>query len=334
MIKRVLMAVINYDHPQRGMEHGFRGIFGSENVMSYDYLERQRKGLSKEDINREFISCASSFAPDWIWLQVQMTGVISESTINTIKKSFPRCVVSHWMGDMRLSVSPYLSGISRACHLTLISNEGQYGIFQNAGAKKVSYCQIAVDWEEDVIGLPAWEVPFGVPDVVFCGSNYGNTFPGTVDRESAAKALIAAHVDFGIVGSNWQSRGRFPVVSQINCHKRQYHVYQQCKIALNINNFNDVKRYYSDRLLIAMASGRPVVAKRIPGIEEDFIDGLHLVLYDTDADLVGKVRALLSDEHLRKHIGKEGRAAILKSHTWFNRILGLLPEIESIREGL
>ena len=332
MIQRVLMAVINADHPQRGMEHAFRGFFGAAHVASYDYLDRKRRGLSNEDINREFLATAQAFQPDWIWGQFQMTEVITGPTILDVRKALPKCVVSHWMGDMRRSIAPSLADISKACHLTLISNEGQYDLFHLAGAKEVAYCQIAVDWEEDVLGLPSWMPPFVVPKVVFCGSNYGNAFPGTKDREAAAKALMEAGVDFGIVGGGWNAK-EFPVVGKCEV-KQQHHIYQRCQVALNVNNFNDVPRYYSDRLLIAMASGKPVVAHQVPDLDNDFTDDRHLMLYKTGEELVEKVRFLLNYEKTRTDIGTWGRTEVVRSHTWFSRITHLLPMIERIRRGL
>lgn len=331
MIRRILMAVINADHPQKGMEHAFHGIFGRENISHFDYLAHIRNGKPKEEVNLDFVHQVLAFRPDWIWMQLQMTKVLDASSIYAIKKVLPTTVMSHWMGDMRETIDPYLADVSRACHLTLASSEGQLESFRAVGAPRAEYCQIGVDWQEDVQGEVGWEPSFRIPDVVFCGTNYGNAFPGTVDREAMAQALVDAKIDFGIVGHGWNGKG--PVIG--SCHvKHQSKIYQRCKIAINVNHFNDVRRYYSDRLLIAMASGKPVVAKWVPGMDMDFTPNVHLFSYDTMDNLIEIVRMLLQEEGTRTKVGARGREEILRRHTWFSRILEVLPIVEEIRSGL
>jgi hypothetical protein len=46
------------------------------------------------------------------------------------------------------------------------------------------------------------------------------------------------------------------------------------------------------------------------------------------------VKRLLADEGLRKKVGAQERAEIMKNHTWFSRILSLLPEVERLKTGV
>lgn len=325
MIRKVFLATLNYDHPQTGMSRAFAGVFGSGNVAEYDYYQAHRAGKPIQVVTSEFIAAAKAFQPDWIWMQVQGSGVISAPGVEEVKKALPRCVISHWMGDLRTHVDAYLTSICRATHLTLISNRGQYDLFRSAGAPEVRYCQIGLDWDEDIIGLP-WVPPFPVPDVVLCGNHYGDSFPGTGAREIAVKTLMDAHVNVGVVGGQWP-RG-YPVVG-ICTVKQQLQVYRKAKAVLSISHYNEIPGFYSDRLLIAMASGTPVVALYCPGLHYDVAwDSVYI--YNDTAKLPDIVAKAMED----REIGARSRAAAIRNHSWFSRITDLLPVIEKIRAGL
>jgi len=305
------------------MIHAFKGIF--EQVSEFDFLERRRQKVPDNRINEELIGLASTFRPDFIFFQLQETGVIRAETISKIRTALPKTVVVHWMGDMRMTVPPYLASISKECHLTLASSVGQLPVFMAAGARKALYSQIGIDWNEDVTGIPEWVPPFRIPDVVFCASYYGAAFPGSPERVSAVSTLKASGIDIGVVGKGWPKG--IPVVGKCGV-KQQTHVYRRAKVALSVNNFNDVELFYSDRHLIALASGTPLVTRYVPGLEKEFENGKHLLWYETQEQLVSAVKSLLGDEALRRRIGREGRAEAIRNHSWFSRILSLLPHIE------
>ncbi len=313
------------------MLHDFSKVFGAANIQHFDYLQEQRNGKSITEVNERFIMAARNWNPDWIFLQVQETNILHAGSIARLKKILPKCVISHWMGDCRHTVSPYLASICREAHLSLISSVGQTGMFMEAGAKEVRYLQIGLDWEEDVLGVPPWTPPFRVPEVVFCGGYYGDLYPGTIERERGVMALKNAGIDIGIVGNGWPAG--YPVEGVCGV-KQQHHIWKRCKVALNINNFNDIQNYYSDRQIIAMASGKPLVCKYIPGLENEFENGKHCLWYYDEAELVRHVRTLLGDPGLCQQIGNAGRIEVLKNHTWVARIKDVISDVERIKAKL
>ena len=332
MIKKVMTAVINYDHPQRGMAQAFEGVFGRANVMDFDHCKlREQNHGNVGHVNSLFLDRVREFRPDWIWLQLQMTETIMPDAILEARKIVPHCVISHWMGDCRASIAPYLASICKTTHLTLVSNTGQLQSYRDVGASVAKYLQIGVDWEEDVMGAMPWPGGFRVPEVVLLGHHYGASYPGTRQREQAVADLIAAGVDVGVIGNGWPSWAR----SVGSCHvKQQYHVWTKAKVGLCVNNFNDVELHYSDRQLIAMASGTPIVCYKVPGLETEFINGVHCLMYRTTEELVAAVKSLLANEWFRRQVGAAGRAEIMRSHTWWSRIFQVLPEIEKIQLSL
>lgn len=331
MIKKVLLSSINYDHFQAGLVQGFKNVFGDGSVAHFDYLELGRQQKSQAEINAAFLAQAQSFKPDWIFMQLQDTNVITPDAIAAIRRSLPKCVVTHWTGDCRAQVSAYLSSICAATHLTFVSSVGQLPLFKAAGAPEAHYCQIGLDWDEDVMGLPPWTPPFPIPDVVFCGGYYESVFPGTVDRVLAIRTLQGAGISIGIVGGGWPKG--YPVIGSCGV-KQQYHVWTRAKVSLNVNHFNDIERYYSDRQIISMASGTPLVCRYVPGLEKEFVDGEHCLFYKTPEELVRNVKTLLSNEHLAIAVGAAGRAEVMKNHTWERRIEEIFPHVGRTAQAL
>lgn len=319
---RALLATINYDHPQLGMLDAFQKIFGKENVADCDYWHP-----GGEHPDEMLVRMARDFQPDWVWLQVQTSKKITPQGISRLRQLLPNTIVTHWTGDLRPQVGEYLSSICCVTHATFCSSVGQIPMFQAAGAPHVRYVQIGLDWDEDV-AAPVQAPPCPVPEVVMCGGHYGNAFPGTKDRVGGIRALVAAGLPVGVVGNGWP--GGCNVVG--SCHvKQQIHVWRAAKVCLNINHFNDVELYYSDRQLIAMASGKPVVCHYVPGLEREFANWEDCVWYRGETELVDVVRKLLASPEDCARIGANGKKKVLEHHTWEARIRRLVPFIEELR---
>lgn len=331
-VRRVFLSTLHADHIQLGMIKAFEGVFGPQ-AFHYDYLERTRETKRDLDlVNREFVENAIRWNPHWMWLQLQNTEVIRPESIEEVKSRLPTCVVTHWSGDVRDKVSGYFAGICRSAHLTLLANTGFLKMHEEAGARETMYVAHGVDWQEDILGIPDWEPPFKVPDVVYCGNHYGSSIMGTPVRESAVRALRDAGIDVGIVGNGWGPT-ELPILG--TCHvKQQVHVYRRAKVALSVNHFPDLAGYHGDRTITAMASGTAVVQRHFPEIEKEFLDDEHLVVFHDEGELVSKVKGLLTDEPRRRRLGSSGRREVLKHHTWYSRIFQVLPRVEEIRKQL
>lgn len=323
-IKRVLVVPLNYSHHQSGQIGAFETIFGRENVREYCFWSRHRDGLSPEAISHELYSEAVQFKPDWIWMQLQDSRVILPRVIENIRRALPDTLITHWMGDVREVVSDYLSELCKATHATLISSVGQIDLYRAAGAKQAAYVQIGLD-PEDVWPDHRWTVPeyMTVPDVVFCGGYYGQAFPaGSRQRLAAIRALQDAFGDqFGVFGSGWPDDVRVIGLSHV---KQQAHIYRRARCVISINHFNEIERYYSDRFLIALASGRPVVARRVPGIELEFENNAECYFWLTNEELVEHVRFVLENPSHAEHVGRNGRRTAIANHTWEARLRWLL----------
>jgi len=324
-IRRVLVAPLNYSHRQRGQVEAFREVFGKDNVREFDFMAIHRQG---DNPNARLIATALEFKPDWLWLQVQGADVIHGTTIERFKRELPRCLITHWMGDLRLEIAPGLADICRTTHVTLLSNadETQHAMYRKAGARHVEYLQIGLD-PEDILATRGndWDPPFAVPDVVFCGGYYGHVpafAQGTKERLDAIRALLASGIHVGVVGTGWPSD--IPVIGACT-PKQQVHVYKRARVALSINHFNHLTRYYSDRHLIALASGTPVVARYVPGMEKEFANGFDCHFWFELADLHQFVQKCLTDRDGAVTMGRRGQIEVTERHSWPARIRSVLP---------
>lgn len=344
-IKRCLVAPLNYSHRQRGQVEAFETMFGRDNVREFDWMALHRQG---ENPNDRLVTSALEFKPDWIWLQVQSGSPITEAAIQKIRAALPHCLITHWMGDCRLSVSAELAAICRATHATLISSVGQIPLYGcETMAPRVEYVQIGLD-PEDLPDAPDWTPPFAVPEVVFAGGYYDHVKDfarGTAARLAAVDALARAGIDVGVVGTGWPKHIR--TVGQ--CHvKQSAAVYRRAKVVLAINHMNDIERYYSDRLLIALASGTAVVAHYVPGLEKEFHQGHDLFWVDNPLELVERVTYLLAgdapselhgyrgmtcEEH-RLLLGNAGQHRAVREHTWNVRLEALAPKANQWHQEL
>lgn len=327
-VRKIVAATINYDHPQRGMIAAMRERW---EVSECDYLQLQRDGMTVGAIGQRLYDLAADGA-DVVFLQVQDTDVLEASALRRIQQDFPRVLLVHWTGDCRPFVGSYLASVCAATHLTLASSVGQLSMFRAAGASAVRYMQIGLDWEEDVLGLPEWEPKFRVPDVVFCGGYYPSQFPdGTAERVSAIRAIQAAGADIGVVGPGWPSD--LPCVGTCGV-KQQHHVWKRAKVALSVNHYNHIERYYSDRQLISMASGTPVVCRYVPGLEQEFDNGEHCLWFSDPEEAARLVMQLLQNAEQRARIGAAGRAHVMEHHSWSARFHDLAPALERARGKL
>lgn len=321
------LAVTMGDQP--GQIHALESV--SSDVCVFDFVkhahEIQQNG-NRTDVDHLLLHKVKIFKPDWIWAQLHDSKILSPHTFFQIKKMLPDCVIVTWNGDCREELAEQSRQFCRVVDVVLASAAGNLKWYVGAGAKHVGYLQIGLDWKEDIDHEPAWEPPFRVPEVVFCGRYYQH-FPGVTMRAQVVGALLRAGIDAGVVGDGWKNVGIKPLG---NCTtKQQAQVYKRAKVVLSINNFNEVDRYYSDRQLIGMASGKPVVCYAIPGIELEFTDGVHCLFFKTVDEAVRKVQLLLRNPGYAERVGAAGRRVVMQEHSWLRRMLDVVGHVDYLK---
>lgn len=154
------------------------------------------------------------------------------------------------------------------------------------------------------------------------GNHYGKMFPLSGHRlEMCNRLLHEFRPRFQLWGNNWNRHGKPCQPSQ------EADVYRGAAIAIQQSHFLR-PRYYSDRMLRAMACGPLVLTHAIPDLDMEFTAGKHLDVWATFDQMVEKIRYYLDNPEEADRIAEAGAAHVKRFHTWEARmgeLLKLLP---------
>jgi hypothetical protein len=90
----------------------------------------------------------------------------------------------------------------------------------------------------------------------------------------------------------------------------------QCRYIFNKSMELDINM----RVFEAMAIGRPLITDEIPFQDEFFVDGKHLITYDSELELFSKIDYYDKHPHEREAIAIAARDNIIKYHTYDHRL--------------
>lgn len=134
-------------------------------------------------------------------------------------------------------------------------------------------------------------------DWSFIGTNYGTTRQEHLDI--LKKAMPNNYVIYG--------QGHVPKVRNVT-FEQAANIFRQSKIVLNINDckYMHLGRYFSDRVLMAMACGSFVLTTKQKYLDKVFKKEVHLDWYKDKNDLLNKIRQYLDDDEMREKIALTG----------------------------
>lgn len=290
---------------QEGTERAFRR-FSDTRVFDF---------TASRDANTELTNIALEFKPDLIHMQLQMTNNIRFDTIKNLRQKLPNTIFTNWTGDIRKKADPNFINMSKAVHYSLMSNVGQIELYESAGCANIKYWQIGYN---PLQYYPKNNSVFKY-DVSFIGNSYGNIFPDGNLRANIAEKLKTKYGErAGIFGTGYK---RIRVSS---CDiKETNEIYNNSACVVSISNFNDVSHYFSDRMLICLASGRPTIAYRFPGYQSYFTDRGDLLIANNEQQIFDLIQECLNKPEWASEIGKNGSLKVLSEHTFESRVLEL-----------
>lgn len=88
-----------------------------------------------------------------------------------------------------------------------------------------------------------------------------------------------------------------------------------------------IRRYWSDRIPETLGRGGFLLHPWVDGIDDEFVDGLHLRLYHDHAELFGLIDEYLADADARATIAAAGRDHVRAHHTYENRIETIVSDV-------
>lgn len=280
------------------------------------YIHTKNNGKIRTD----FVAEIKSFQPDMLFLQIQHTSVIDAKTISEAKRVCPKVKVVNWTGDVRNGVPHTYRKIGIVSDYNLISSTGQLNMFRQV-LQNVNYLQIG--YNPKLYSPPAMQRTTFKNDALFIGHyNTRESYPGTEARLKACKLLRAKFGNrFALYGFGWPKD--IKTLGSIN----QRHVaseYQNSVCSISVSHYNEIDHYFSDRLLMCLASGRPCVALAFPKWESYFTNMSDLVIVDSVNEIPDAVEMLKANPDLANFIGEQGAAKVLAEHTYYSRIKELL----------
>lgn len=299
---------------QPGMADGFRNV-GVE-LKVFDFFSVGER--SKEEANRTFLNHISSFRPDLIHMQLQMTDVITDQSLIKAREILPEAIFTNWTGDIRKTPNMEFVKKSKLVNYSLMSNVGQIEQYRQAGCKNVLYWQIGYDPKAC---FPKWNDSFDY-DVVFVGNCYRDSmFPDARLRTRIAAKLKEVFKNrCGIFGGGYPSSIKANSIGWNEANN----VYNRSLCVLSVSNFNDISHYFSDRLLMCLATARPTITYRFPGIESYFAENGDILVARNIDEVVDLVNFCKSNINKANQIGKNGFMRVSAEHSFTSRALELL----------
>ncbi len=325
MAIRVLFMPLNYGSSQQtGPVAAFRELGCELEVFDY-YTHYENHHRNQRNTRQSLIETAKRFKPDLVYCQIQHTVIIDRDSLNAIKAFVPNVKIVQYTIDIRASIQNSYYNVSKICDMNLICSSAQIQMHRDNGIPNVHFLHVGYD--------PNYHTPEIKPkesyefDVVFvANTNTIENYPAAEDRLNVANALRREFGSrFGLVGSGWPRD--LKALGSVDINKSVEEVYSKSFSCISVSHFNEIDHYFSDRLLIAMSSGRPTVSWHFPKYESYFVDGCDLVIAKGPDDIVNKVKWLLDNKDKANYIGMNGAAKVFAEHTYLSRITEMLEMI-------
>ncbi len=276
----------------------------------YEFIDWRRE-LAKSNIIelREYIVRKSNaLKPDLIFMQLQTQDIIDPITASKLHG-----FVLNWTGDCRENIN-WLRNLGPYVDATCLTNETDTDQLRQEG---INSWFLQIGFESKIFNpngprLTTKNTIWGYPDVVFMGNHYNARFPLSQERYSITKRLHDTYGNrFLLCGQGWN----IPAINLMGQPKKEAMVYRSCKIAINSNHFIH-KRFSSDRLHRIMGSGAFCLTRWYPGIEKDFIDGVHLKTFKNEDEMIYLINYYIENELERTEIAEAGCKLIHEKFTW------------------
>jgi hypothetical protein len=160
-------------------------------------------------------------------------------------------------------------------------------------------------------------------DILFTGKSYGGMFemfPMATERMAFVQRLDR---EFGrglrVVGEGWETCGlcnyhaaRLPEweINGLNNRAKIVVSYDACRV----QDFTSCRTYH------ALLSGAFVLIRKYPGIEKSFVNGEHLVWFETEDEGIELAKRYLANDAERETMAREGRKHVLDSGWVFSNV--------------
>ena len=161
--------------------------------------------------------------------------------------------------------------------------------------------------------------------------------PKLFDERGAARDLDVACV--GSSGGHWRSRDRLLAAIAARYKTNDFFeprpfeeipgLYSRARIVIHI----PIADALGTRIFEAMACGALLICGRVTGLDELFMDGRHLVVYENEQQALEQIDYYLRHDDQRSRIARAGHDEVHRAHTYAHRFRAVLATLATLPRG-
>lgn len=256
----------------------------------------------KPHVDELLVRQVKNYNPDIVF--VSFANYLNADTIKSIRQVAADAFYLGYDCDLWPELHEGRVAAAKELDLVLTTFEGK-GLksYRDAGVHCVfmpNMCDPDIEYRYDV--EPRWR-----SDILFTGkTRYKHKRYPTEDTRYQILSRLAGMKNCAL----YSCFGR-PAIGGIN----YLYAISGAHIGLSINAANDIELYHSDRFTYYLSCGTFVLAKRVPGTERLFQDGVHLKYFDSVEEFFDLADWYLAHEDERIKIANAGME---RAHSEFN----------------
>lgn len=279
--------------------------------------------LSLTSASSTILSSIKSFKPDFCLVTIGR-----DLDPNLLREISKLTFLVHWSYDEHTpEEDPLYKATEKLYSVTFVKSKGLIPLIQSL-CNKVVWTPMFYDTYFD--GKPQENLTKQF-NLIFTGNPH---LTQSTKRQSYLKQLSDDNLPVLVIGHYWKGQ-------EIGNHMYPggavgtdlINLIYQSKIGLNFENdlMAKVELGFSDRVIKIMGAGTMCLTHEIPGIEQLFIPGKHLVTYKNYVDLKEKIMYYISHDEEREKIAKAGHDLVWEKYT-IDKVVGMyLDEIKKAR---
>ncbi len=254
-------------------------------------------------LNLNLLNEVESFRPD-VLLSVHMEYEIWIETLDALRARGDVATVS-WAADDSWKYREVSRFLGPAYHAMTTTYDYRVPCYRADGMRHVLLTQWAASSEFLAEPLPATACRYPVS---FIGAAHG-------DRSARVERLRAAGIEVACFGHGWESG---PLDSAGVAR-----VMRESAISLNFANSRGMDQIKARNFEVPGAGGF-LLTQHVAGIEHFYMPGEEIATYDTEADLLAKIRHFLDHPAERDRIALAGYRRTRAEHTYERRLQAVL----------
>ncbi|RJQ51596.1 MAG: glycosyltransferase [Nitrospiraceae bacterium] len=289
--------------------------FGCKDVM--DYIERRILAYKTPGASQLMYEEVSQMQPDIVYVE---SGYNIEPAFLQRIRSELGIPVTMWFGDACINQS-FIDRILNYTQTVDWQIVVDTRVIEEAEKRDIKNIEFVPFFGYDHYFYPA-EKEKSV-DILFTGKSYSNDFETYPSAEERISFMLRVNEEFGerlkVVGEGWEKYGLNNYSSHRVPEWEINELNNRSKIILNYDAV-EVQGFTSCRIYHALLSKAFIITKKYPGIEKFFINGKHLVWFETPEEGIELINHYLESPSGRMAIAQNGYDHIHRNGWKFSNI--------------